>query len=935
METIGDFELNKDQLLGKGAWGEVYKGRQISLDRPVAIKILKQELTKDEDFVKRFRREASVLAKLVDEHIIQVYGAGVHEDSHYFAMEFVEGVPLQKFMDRGRKFTIQEIVYVGLSVAQALKTAWECPGKIIHRDIKPSNIMVSFSSSVVSRSVPADKSTSSAAMDFDITETRIKVMDFGLAKLVNAEQDATMVGTVIGTPKYISPEQGMGQAADIRSDIYSLGIVLYEMATGKIPFESDTAMSLIRHHIYDTPTSPSQMNQDLPAGLEAIILKMIQKEADNRYTGPNELIVDLELVKQEQPPTHAYKKSDIDATIISSIMQKKGKKSLIIGAVIAGLLLFAGGLWLTGVFQKEQPRPTVEVVPNPIAVTGDQELSRLLAEARRLIQNKKFDEASDVVMNAMMLAPGSEEVKKIFKYLGDEKRKVNTAAQLTNAEKTKQLNKYLTRAEDLIDLGNLDDAGRNLVEASILDQEFGGQKSKLIDKLKNALIKKRTSLNEEDQLKAKVNQYLKQARQYLSQNDLESASNVLSKAYGLTQTDPEVNRLLKEVRGKETELQAEADRRKREEEYNNYYQIGTRAAADKNWKAAIDAFTKAMSKKDTNEVREQLKESAVQAGWAKKYRETLAQADQLERAGDYETAIACYQKSKKFTDDIQEPRKNITRCEYRLYDQWYQTGMKEFNEKKLSSAQKAFKKSLEYKVGDKDALKKIRAIKKMFPAGMMLVEAGVFRQGRRKTKIKLPSFFIDKFEVTNQAYAKFLDYIRRTNDHRKCYTGEKSGARDKNHTPKFWTDGTYVQSAAKAPVVGIDWYDAYAYAAWAGKRLPTSKEWEKAARWTDGRDYPWGNSEKVKINVGGRVKSVIKSVGQYPQDRSPYGCFDLGGNVSEWTLDAYAQKRDGSKVVRGGNFNDYLSKARCDSEDFALPFQQEKYVGFRCAKSIE
>ena len=147
VEKIGDFEIFKDHLLGKGAWGEVYQGRQVSLERPVAVKILKKELSQDEEFVRRFMREAKCIAKLLDENIIQVHGAGVHEGAYYFAMEFVQGLPLQKFLDRGRKFSTDDIIYIGMAVAKALKAAWESPEQVVHRDIKPANIMVSFSSS--------------------------------------------------------------------------------------------------------------------------------------------------------------------------------------------------------------------------------------------------------------------------------------------------------------------------------------------------------------------------------------------------------------------------------------------------------------------------------------------------------------------------------------------------------------------------------------------------------------------------------------------------------------------------------------------------------------------------------------------------------------------------------------------------------------------
>ncbi|MBI5779479.1 MAG: protein kinase [Planctomycetes bacterium] len=339
-KTIGEFELYEDRLIGKGAWGEVYHGRQKSLDRPVAIKILKSDLTQDAEFVSRFKREAEILAKITDDHIIHVYSAGQHEGAYYFIMEYVEGKPLSSFVDSGYKFSTDEIIYVAQSVAQALNAAWESAAKIIHRDIKPSNIMVAHSASVV-------KSAGDGAIS--ILAGKIKVMDFGLAKLSAGGKDATIAGTIIGTPKYISPEQGMGKTADIRSDIYSLGIVLYEMATGRIPFEGETAVSMIRHHIYDTVAVPSQFNKDIPKELEDIIMKCVHKDPDSRYATPAQMLEDLNGFKQKSGLIHA-KNATLDATIVSGAVRRKQTARNLAYATIALVLFLAGGF----IFYKNQ-----------------------------------------------------------------------------------------------------------------------------------------------------------------------------------------------------------------------------------------------------------------------------------------------------------------------------------------------------------------------------------------------------------------------------------------------------------------------------------------------------------------------------------------------------------------------------------------------------
>ena len=327
-KIIGEFELYTEKLIGKGAWGEVFHGRQKSLNRPVAIKILKKELTQDAEFVKRFRRESETLAKLSDDHIVHVYSAGEFEGSYYFIMEYIQGKPLSEFIEQGHKFPLEELIYVAESVTQALKTAWESPAKIVHRDIKPSNIMVAYGDSQI-RQNAAD----------NILQSKIKVMDFGLAKVSEGGKDATMTGTIIGTPKYISPEQGLGHSVDIRSDIYSLGIIMYEIATGRIPFESETAISMIRHHIQDTVIAPRQFNPDIPSELESIILKCIQKEPEKRYANPQQLMEDLIAFRQKRIPIHATG-SVLEATMLSaSTLARQGKRKIIYGSIAAVIII--------------------------------------------------------------------------------------------------------------------------------------------------------------------------------------------------------------------------------------------------------------------------------------------------------------------------------------------------------------------------------------------------------------------------------------------------------------------------------------------------------------------------------------------------------------------------------------------------------------------
>jgi serine/threonine protein kinase/formylglycine-generating enzyme required for sulfatase activity len=261
VKTWGDFEVYFDRPLGRGGMGAVYLGRQISLDRPAAVKLLKKDLTANPEFVTRFHREASLLARLVDAHVVQVFGAGEADGSHYYAMEFVQGEDLAAKLKKGHKFGVDEILQVALSVGLALQAAWR--HKIIHRDIKPSNILVT-------------------------EEQRVKVMDFGLAKA--SDSDLTQSEVIMGTAKYMSPEQATGAPLDIRGDLYSLGVVLYELATGKPPFVGETPTAIMYQHVHQAPAPPRQFNRQLPVELEALILRLLQKDPQARFATPEALV---------------------------------------------------------------------------------------------------------------------------------------------------------------------------------------------------------------------------------------------------------------------------------------------------------------------------------------------------------------------------------------------------------------------------------------------------------------------------------------------------------------------------------------------------------------------------------------------------------------------------------------------------------------------
>ena len=252
------------EQIGTGGMADVYKAKCHKLNRYVAIKVMKSEFSQDKTFVSKFWAEAQSAAGLVNPNVVNVYDVGVENGIYYIVMELVEGITLKKYLEKRGRLPYKEAVSIAIQVANGMDAAHK--HNIVHRDIKPQNIIIS-------------------------KEGKVKVTDFGIAKVASSATINTSAS--MGSVHYISPEQARGGYSDERSDIYSLGITLFEMLTGTVPFDGDSAVSVAVQHIQDSIPLPSQLVEGVPVSVDKIVLKCTQKKTDRRYQSAAELIVDL------------------------------------------------------------------------------------------------------------------------------------------------------------------------------------------------------------------------------------------------------------------------------------------------------------------------------------------------------------------------------------------------------------------------------------------------------------------------------------------------------------------------------------------------------------------------------------------------------------------------------------------------------------------
>lgn len=363
--------------IGNGGMATVYKAEDKILKRNVAIKILRDEFTTDEEFIKRFEGEAQAAARLAHANIVSIYDVGVEGDLYYIVMELIQGKTLKEIiLEEHGPLPWKWSVNVAIQIASALEMAHR--NNIVHRDIKPHNII--------------------------ITEDGVaKVTDFGIAKAVS-NSTITAFGTTIGSVHYFSPEHARGGFTDAKSDIYSLGVVMYEMVTGRVPFDADTPVSVALKHMQEDPEEPIEINPKVPYAVNQIIMKALQKESNFRYQTATEMLVDLkkalknpddDFVEEGYDPTaltqkidtSMYRGMDEDEEYIDEQGKKQGKfkqfikKHKVLSSVIGLIILFALSLGGT-IFALNITNPPEVEMPNVVGMSKE--------EAQKEIENVKL-----------------------------------------------------------------------------------------------------------------------------------------------------------------------------------------------------------------------------------------------------------------------------------------------------------------------------------------------------------------------------------------------------------------------------------------------------------------------------------------------------------------------------------------------------------------
>lgn len=958
------------EKLGQGGFGEVWKAEHAQIpSKYVAIKIPTSPEAMD-----CLKQEAQFQHELDHPNIVKTIGLNTQNDPPYFIMEYVEGKNLRQLMLDDGILPPPYAIDIAVQVCEALAFAH---GKgIVHKDIKPENILVEKKKIDISKK-------GKALLHY------VKLTDLGLGMFPGRRQSEIVISEhartsgvriLSGTLFYMAPEQMVpGRQVDARVDIYSLGVVLYEMLTGELPLGMDL---------------PSELNPVVTPELDAICKRALSIDRDVRYQSARDLAGDLQrakealllkLVSSGAPTLDVTSEAQarrltpravpLQAASMPIKMDKRrwasGLEWAFAAFVVALLAVCAVGFHRIRQAVHERTlrtHPAEEVnlnllVPGPLSVDSKPAEAEVWFDDRRVglapvqIRALTFERHSLRLVREffqpreLILEPRMVEGRRCFALIDRATQKelrirdCSAGLALEGIELARQKgtvtittprvekasvyvdgNFYgVTPFEDALDAGvhQFTISKEGFADLSFYEKVEGGAR------VEKPLPLTPVGTTEPVAGNAKVSVHLTSAPSgatvYLG--DEERGQTPLDLEVVPGKYDLRLSKKYHEARTVTLTVDSPASR-----EYELAKVHARVAFASEPLGAAVYVDG---AKVGTTPL-------AIESVEGGPHRARFVLDGYFDQSASFEI-VSREDMDRPIKATLQRipPARLVVDCEIPGCEAYFDgkpIGRAPLAPRPVDSGSHRIRvlgleRTLSLEAGAEHRVhftaKELDMVR--VPEGEFIYGSATPNPGEVSARTeKTGAYFIDRFEATNEQYGLFLAYMTATGDHSRCHPDEDPGTRQRNHRPAFWNDPIY--NGPKYPVVGVTWYDAYAYAAWAGKRLPTEREWEKAARGKTGWTYPWGNDWEVnekRCNSSGRADGweFTAPVGACP-GVSPFGCYDMAGNVSEWCSEDYPGKSP-SRVIRGGSFRD-KEWVTTTSRWYERPDVNNVTVGFRC-----